>query len=89
VASDDEILKLRTLQLLEEHPELLDAALGTFAKKALEESRKTYGASATAVEKERLDEYGKVAKPEAYSRARDNLFDVYPEARGSIQEGQG
>ena len=90
VASEDEMLKLRTLQLLEDHPELLDAALGTFSKEALEESRKTYGADAIAIEKERLEEYRKVARPEAYSRARDNFFNVYlyPEARGSIQEGQ-
>jgi hypothetical protein len=88
VLSDDETFRLQTYELLQKHPELLDAGLNTFSKEALEESRRTYGAKAIAIEKERLAEFEKVAKPEAYFRARDNFFDVYPEAREPTQERQ-
>lgn len=80
VISDDVMLRLRTLQLFKDHPELLDAAPDTFSKISLEESRNTYGTSAIKIEKERLDLYEKVAQPEAYSRALENFNHVFQES---------
>jgi hypothetical protein len=73
VISDDEMLRLRTLQLFNDNHELLDAAPDTFSKLSLEESRHTYGTSAKIIERERLDLYKQVAQPEAYSRALENF----------------
>jgi hypothetical protein len=86
VISGDEMLRVRTLQLFKDHPELLDAAPDTFSKISLEESRDTYGTSAIKIEKERLDLYERVAQPEAYSRALENFNHVFQESPEHGQE---
>ena len=77
VASDDEMLRMRTLQLLEDHPELLDAAQESFSEAALEESKSMYGAQAITIEQRRLELYRIVAEPDAYSRAHQGFFNVF------------
>jgi hypothetical protein len=77
VASDDEILRMRTLQLFEDHSELLDAAPETFSEAALEESKSMYGAQAITIEQRRLELYRVVAEPDAYSRAQQGFLRVF------------
>lgn len=86
VISDDEMLRVRTLQLFKDHPELLAAAPDTFSRISLELSRDTYGTSAIKIEKERLDLYERVAQPEAYSRALENFNHIF---QASPKHGQG
>ena len=81
VASDDEMLRMRTLQLLEDHPELLDAAQFSFSEAALEESKSMYGAQAITIEQRRLELYRVVAEPDAYSRAHQGFLNVFEHTR--------
>ena len=77
IATDDEMLKERTLRLFEEYPKLLAAAQETFSNESLEASRIIYGSSAITIERKRLELYEIVAMPDAYSRAHNNFIDVF------------
>ena len=77
VASEDEMLRMRTLQLLEDHPELLVAAQESFSEAALEESKSMYGAQASTIEQSRLELYRIIAEPDAYSRAQQGFLNVF------------
>lgn len=88
VVSTDETLKLRTLQLLDDHPELTDAALNTFSTHSLEQSRETYGSSAAAIERRRLEMFRAIATPESYALAQGNYAQVFEQAPAPTA-GQG
>ena len=76
-ASDDEMLRMRARRLLEEHPELLEAAGDSFSEESLKASAGAYGREAMPIEERRLELYRIVTTPEAYSRARDNYSRVF------------
>lgn len=80
VSTEDQTLRARTLVLFTEHPELLAAAQETFSREALEASRKKYGNDAAGIERDRLDLYENVARPEVYATALGNFCSVFPES---------
>lgn len=77
VASDNEMLRLKTLQLFDEHPELLQAAQHSFSVESLDESKRKYGAQSTAIEEKRLGLFRMIANPEMYAEAQKNFLRVF------------